>query len=271
MIASFPMYDLDEVRAHTDALWRAIAAEIRGASRSRRLSVPEALTRPAGDLLEHWLRTDIVLSHTCGYPVANSFTPLQHVLGSFDVATGEPGVPGWYRSVIVCREDDHRIHGPEKRGITAFDGAIAAVNDEGSLSGWVSLGWAMAEAGATAGSIVLSGSHVESARIVRNGTADLASLDAHTLALLRAHRPVAVEGLHVVARGPLVAVTPLFTAHVALVDVLRESISAAVARLDQSSRDALQLRGWVPHDRDAHEGVVAMAERARHGLPGGGN
>lgn len=263
MIASFPMYDLAEIRSSTDALWKAIAAAAHRAGEAAGEAVPSDLTRPTGRLLEHWLRPDILLSQSCGYPVARSFTPHQHVLGSFDVSSAEPGAPGWYRSVIVCRSNDDR----RGRDLRDFDGCIAAVNDPDSLSGWVSLGWALAEHDAAARSVVYSASHAESLQVVRNGMADIASIDAHTLALLNAHRPTAVEGIHIVSRGPLVALTPLFTAIGGLVDVLREAIGNAIEDLSAWDRATLQISGWVPHGDEAHRDVLALAQRARLALP----
>ena len=44
MRASLPMYDLPEVRDHTDRLWAAVAQEMRGLGMA---GVPQALERPA--------------------------------------------------------------------------------------------------------------------------------------------------------------------------------------------------------------------------------
>jgi ABC-type phosphate/phosphonate transport system substrate-binding protein len=272
LIASLPMYDLPELREHTDALWAAIAHE----ARTLGIAAPEHLTRPDLPLPEHWLDPSILLSHTCGYPVVRVLTEGQHVLGSFAVDAGDVerpqhGLdpsdsqvrhsiePGWYRTVLVCRSTDPR----SEEGMKSFVGATMAANDEGSLSGYVSLGVALAEAGVQPGRLVLTGAHAVSVEAVRDGLADLASIDAHTFSLLAMHRPAAVAGLKVIGRGPQVAVTPLFTAQHEAVDSLRTAVGNAVASLPAATRDALQLVGFVPHGKEPHEPVRALADRAK--------
>lgn len=254
------MYDFPEIREYTDALWSGVAARLLEAGLS---DVPEVLTRPTGPLVEHWLRPDLFMSHTCGYPVVLKLTPAQHLLGSFSVEAGDPQRPGWYRSVLLCRSSDAR--GDD--GLVAFSGAIAAANDDGSLSGWVSLGSAMSQAGIRPGGVRFSGGHEFSITMVTDGSADMACIDAHSFALLSAHRPHCVAGLRILGYGPSIAVTPLFTAQPELVDVLREAVTAAVHGLSVEARAALMITGFVPHGREAFEPVRAMAVEALAVLP----
>lgn len=255
MIASLPMYDFPELVAHTDALWEEIARQLthRGVA-----SVPATLERPSGPLHDHWLDPRLLLSHTCGFPLVRVLTEAQLVLGSFAVASGRPGRPGWYRSVLVCRNDDARAPG----GVAGFDGAPVAINDAGSLSGWVSLGAALADAGIRPGPITFTGAHAASVEAVRSGVADLASVDAHSFSLFSAHRPAAVEGLRVIGHGPEVAMTPLFTAHAELVSVLRASVVAAVDAIAPATRMALQIDGFVAGGREMHGQVPGLAAKA---------
>jgi ABC-type phosphate/phosphonate transport system substrate-binding protein len=258
MYASLPMYDFPEIREHTDLVWGHLAAAAR---RNGLGDVPSLLTRPDGLLVDHWRRDDIFLSHTCGYPLVRAL-PNVHVLGSFSVEAGRSR-PGYYRSVIVARADDPR----SAIGLAAFDGAPVAANGDDSLSGWVSLGWAMAEAGISAGPITFTGAHALSVLAVRDGIADAASIDAHSYALFSQHRPDSVAGLIVIGHGPEVAVTPLITARGELVDPLRAVVAEAVESLPQESLRALMITGWVPHGRAEHEPVKALAERALTVLP----
>ena len=234
MIASLPMYDFPELRAQTDALWQAIRSQLldRGVA-----DVPELLTRPEGELADHWRLPELLLSHTCGYPVVRLLPDL-HVLGSFGVAAGGSAPPGRYRSVLVARADD------------------------GSLSGWISLGWAFSQADARPGPVVFTGAHAMSVVAVRDAEADLASIDAHSFALFREHRPDAVRGLVVVGQGPEVAVTPLITARGDLVEVLRSAVGDALEALPAEVLSALMINGWVPHGRDDHLPVLELARTA---------
>ena len=264
MIASLPMYDLPEILAHTDALWEEIARQLtdRGVA-----SVPSTLERPSGALHGHWLNPRLLLSQTCGFPLVRVLTDAQHVLGSFVVASGNPARPGWYRSVVVCRADDARA----SDGVAGFDGAPVAVNDAGSLSGWVSLGVALAEAGIHPGPITVTGAHAVSVAAVRSGSADLASIDAHSFSLFSAHRPCAVEGLQVIGHGPEVAMTPLITSHSELVGVLREAVAAAVREIAPPTRTALQIDGFVVGGRAMHDGVLGLAAQASTVMPRSGD
>lgn len=259
MIASLPMYDFPELRAQTDALWQAIRVQLlaRGLD-----EVPELLVRPEGALVDHWRLPGLLLSHTCGYPLMR-LLPDVHVLGSFSVMAGGSAAAGRYRSVIVARADDARSSG----GVAAFDGAGVAANDDGSLSGWVSLGWALSQAGARPGSVVFTGAHAMSVVAVRDGQADLASIDAHSYALFQRHRPDAVRGLVVVGEGPEVAVTPLVTARADLVEVLRDAVGVAILALPAEVLSALMITGWVPHGREDHMPVLDLARVASAALP----
>jgi ABC-type phosphate/phosphonate transport system substrate-binding protein len=259
-VASLPMYDLLEIRAHTNAFWEATAAELRSIGLA---GVPDELTRPDGPLVEHWRRPDLLLSHTCGFPLVRAL-PNAFVLGSFSFAAGATR-PGFYRSVLVARADDPRVVG----GVAAFDGAPVAANDDGSLSGWVSLGWALAEAGVRPGPVSFTGGHAVSVLAVRDGSADLASIDAHSFALFGLHRAEAVDGLTVVGFGPEVATTPLITNREELVVTLRSAVEAALARLPPEVLSALMITGWVSHGRAEHETVMGLADRALAVLPAG--
>ncbi len=255
VIASLPMYDLPEIAGHTDALWAEIARHLRGRGV---VDVPSNLVRPTVPLRDHWVEPGLLLSHTCGYPLVRELTDAQHVLGSFVVTGGSPDRPGWYRSVVICRADDARA----ADGVAAFNGASMAANDIGSLSGWVSLGVALADAGIRPGPITFTGAHAVSVAAVRSGLADLASIDAHSFSLLSAHRPAAVEGLRVIGHGPEVAMTPLFTAHAEHVPVLREAVVAAMDAIAPTTRTALQIVGFVAGGREMHGQVLGLAAKA---------
>lgn len=258
------MYDFPELVAHTDGLWEEIARHL---TRRGVTPVPSALVRPSGSLHDHWLEPGVLLSQTCGFPLVRVLTEAQHVLGSFAVTCGNPDRPGWYRSVVVCRADDARA----SDGLAAFDGAPVASNDVGSLSGWVSLGVVLAEAGIGPGPITFTGGHASSVEAVRNGVADLASIDAHSFSLLLAHRRAAVEGLRVIGHGPEVAMTPLFTAHAELVPILREAIGAAMETIAPATRAALQIGGFVEGGREMHARVTELAETAVTVMPCSGD
>ena len=255
MIASLPMYDLAEIAGHTDELWRCWSAALR----RRGVDAPGLLNRPSGDLLQHWSRTDLLCSQSCGYPVAALLGERFDVAGTFSSPAGEQDRPGFYRSVIVARADDFRA----ESGLRSFEGCRVAANSMDSLSGWFSIGSALTEAGVRhLGPAIETGAHANSAVAVRDGEADLASIDAVTYALLIRHRPTAVDGLQVAGRGPLVRSLPIITALPEVVPALRDTAREALRDVSRETADALLIDGWVDADQEDYSSINALAAGA---------
>ncbi len=260
MIGALPMYDFPELGEATDALWRSW----RRAAMARGLEVDAERTRPSGDLLEHWRRTDVLLTQTCGYPYRAALAGSVAVVGTFDYDTGDPGVdPGRYRSVLVTRAGQ----GPE----VLADGVSVAVNGLESLSGCVSLGAALAAAGVgRVGHVVLTGAHADSVVAVASGRADLASIDAVSWRIFETVRPAAVAGLVTVGHGPVVPCLPLVTAQRPAVDRLRAALADAVGDLTRSDPAALgllRIRGFVPLEGPEYDVTLDLARTAAAVLP----
>ncbi len=276
-MVSLPMYDLPEARVWTDELWAAVRDDLRAEG----MSCPDELTRPDGALSDHWRSASLLLSHTCGYPLVRELTNSVDVVGSFSTIVDEPEHPGHYRSVIICRVNDHRgdeagdgdqLGGfrPESRrppGRRERAPLLIAANGPDSLSGWVSMGWAWQKGVSEPSfhppvtSVLVTGSHVASVQAVQSNRADLASIDSWTYFLLHRYRPEALEGLRVIGRGPAVAVTPLITAAGGPIDALRRAVSGAIGRKHEL-RDALGITGFVEHGREVHVPVVELAADA---------
>jgi ABC-type phosphate/phosphonate transport system substrate-binding protein len=259
--ASLPMYDFPELRDHTDALWAAI----RGRLRSRGIAAPETLDRDLPPLHDHWLDPLLLLSHTCGYPAVTVLDGRIDIVGSWATVVDELGSPGWYRSVIVAREDDQRAD--DLRGLTRA-GLRLCANGPDSLSGWVSLAEFLdAQMGLADELLVnevpvlITGAHAASLAAVQRGDADLASVDSWSFRQFSRRRPELVDGLRIVGRGPVVAVTPLFAALGGPVETLR-SVLADVASDPAlvEVHEALGIVGFVPHGIEAHDPVRVLAD-----------
>ncbi len=262
MIASLPMYDLLEVRAHTDGIWSAIAQQLRAVN----IDAPSELTRPSGSYLDHWRQVDLLLSQTCGYPLVRDLRSGVDVVGSFCTVVDQPGQPGWYRSVIVCRTDDARsAPGAEGDPFAGFrsGNVLCAANGPDSLSGWISLGSAWGGTRLNIPAVLVTGGHVASLEAVANGRADVASIDSWTFHLLSIHRPDAVAGVKVIARGPLVAVTPLICHAGGPVDELRSALRA-VLESGFSDLGPLGIVGFVPQSIADYAPVVQLSADALH-------
>lgn len=233
--ASLPMYDLPELRADTDALWREIARRLDVAG------VPAVLARDHADdlLTRHWRHPALLLSQACGWPVAAVLAREVAVVGAFTYC-GVSDTAARYASHLVVRADDTD---------RPLAGRAVAVNGTDSLSGWISLVAAVGDVGP----VLVTGAHVESLGAVRDRRADLAAIDSVTWALLAQYRPAALDGLAIVGEGPLIPCVPLI-AHRTLapgVEVFREALA------DVRS-EPLLIDGFVPLDASDYAALLDL-------------
>lgn len=262
MIVSMPMFDFVELSAETDALWTAWAGELRTAG----AFAPTLRHEPTEPLLEHWRRRDLLLSQTCGYPYRAALEGVAFVIGTFDYGCCEPGAPGHYRSLLVVPSGSQ--HGDDLR---AYEGCRVAINNADSLSGCVSLGAALAEAGVgEVASVLETGAHVNSLAALQAGAVDLAAIDALSWSLLSGVRPGALTGLQVIGTGPLIPCPPWITTDGSSVTALQSAARGAVARLRASAPstlDALRIRSFVALGPEHYAPTMGLARTAARVLP----
>ncbi|WP_290778443.1 PhnD/SsuA/transferrin family substrate-binding protein [Hoeflea sp.] len=239
--ASLPMYDWPEIRDATDRLWQAVREQLR----ERGIEAPEALDRRA-DPETLWSNPALLLSQTCGYPYATMLadkvtlvgTPAHAVIGA---------EPGRYFSVLVAR----KIGAP--RHLADLSGKRFAYNMQHSQSGFAAPVRLLAAAGLAPEPAPLeTGAHRASILAVAAGKADWAAIDAVTWELAKRHEPATRE-LTVFARTPETPALPLITGlrHAGQADIIADAFEAAIAGLDQQTRDAVLITGLRrsrPHD-----------------------
>ena len=257
MRASLPMYDLPEVRDHTDRLWTAIAEEMRSLGVP---DVPDALERP-GDHHDAWRPRGLLLSQSCGYPAATALRGAVRVVATpHYVVTGCDGPR--CRSAIVVRASSRA---------TALDdlrGTVCAFNARDSQSGYNALRAAVAPIAngrpffsATIG----TGAHPASIIAVRNRRADVCAVDCVTWALLSRHRPSSLSGLVVLAYTEPAPGLPFVTAGDCsddTVETIRTALDRAFSRPDLvDTRAALLIGGLSVSTLDTYEPLLEM-ERA---------
>ena len=201
-LASLPMYDAD--RPAVERLWQGIA---RGLRRTGLDDVPGALVWP-DDLDAHWLRPDLLLSQTCGYPIVDHLRGKVQLVGTFRHAVdGCEGIR--YSSKLVVRDDD-----PAQR-LADFRGRTAAYNAANSQSGYhalLALVAPLAEGGRFFGRAVASGAHARSIELVKSGEADIAAIDCISFAAIARARCDALHGLRVIGATGSAPGLPLITA-----------------------------------------------------------
>ena len=265
MLASLPMFDFDELQSAHDALWSAIADELRLLG----IDAPLMLTRPEVPLSRHWRHPDLLFSQTCGFPYAAYYRPHLSLIGTFHYALPVDDGPGYYRSLLVARSADRRIAGdPAATDLRAFSGATVAINNTDSLSGCVSLGVTLLDCGVDqVGDVIVTGAHADSLREMQVGRVDLAIIDALTFSLLSDIRPSAVEGVTVIGRGPQIPCTPLVTGQADLVEPIRAALPVALARVAPSVLQTLRIRGFVEHTDEHYTPTIPMGERASELMP----
>lgn len=200
MIASLPMYDWPEIRKATDAWWSGLAGHLRALGLH---GVPDRLVR-GGPPEAVWTHPALLLSQTCGLPLARRFhRKLQVVATPCYAAEGCDGPT--YSSAILVR-DDSGIHSPED-----LRGRVAAYNSTDSLSGHLALRLVLAGLGPLLGGTVETGSHAGSMAAVAEGRADVCAIDCVTWAIAARHRPDLTAGLCRIAWSPAMPALPYVT------------------------------------------------------------
>lgn len=234
MIADLPMYDWPAIRAETDAFWAEVAQRLRAAG----IAAPERLSR-SPNLAAAWRDPDLLLGQTCGMPYVSGLCGEALVVARPDY--GLPGATdGTYQSVVVVRARDAGPAGPD--ALLARAGGRVAVNEWRSFSGHIAPRAHLAALrgnpdGAAGGpffaAAVLSGSHRASARMVAQGEADLAALDAVVWALLQAEEPRTAARLAAIAWTDPAPALPFITAprHADLRGTLAAALAGAATAL----------------------------------------
>lgn len=244
-VAILPMYDWPQVRAATDALWAAVRDSLRAAG----ISAPDALSRPH-EPEPLWRAPGLVVGQTCGLPYVTRLRGAVRLVGSPDFGLdGCP--PGHYRSAIIVRRDDGRDR------LDGFAGAIPAINALDSQSGRGALAHTLASHGELSflGRPVITGAHAASIEAVAGGRADLAAIDAVTWRLAQAHLDAAGQ-VRVLAWTDPTPGLPYITAVEADADRIAGAVADGIAAMDDDSRAALGIRGFV-RLRDADYDVIA--------------
>lgn len=239
-IAELGFYPFEDTRSAWDELWSNV--------QSRAKWLPEKL-QWTDQPKELWLRDELVVSHTCGWPLVTRLSEKVRVVGAFRHTTAE-SASHFYRSVILGRVDGTPFD---------FQGSVAAINDLESLSGSISLIAAIhGPQEIWRGEIKLSGSHAESVQMLCRGEADIASIDSVSLAHLRRIMPKQISELYRICTGPIVPCLPIITSAKTTDEQLDDIRNAfAIASTDPTIKnitntlfisgfDALDLEDYLP-------------------------
>ena len=257
-LASFPWYDMAEIRWAQDVLWGVIGRDLR--ERDWR-EVPATLERGQAYTAQ-WVDTELLLSQACGYDVLYGFRDVLRLVATPRFAA--PGCDGPnYSSYIVARD-----RSPYEK-LEDLRGARAAINAPTSHSGANALRHRVAplqQEGRFFASVRTSGSHEQSLRLIRENAANVTAIDCVTHALLAKHRPTAIAGIRVLESTALVPAPPFVTAAgtpAGAVDELREVLRTALGAAEtQVAREALLLEGVKEIPLRAYQPIAAMRQAA---------
>jgi ABC-type phosphate/phosphonate transport system substrate-binding protein len=258
MVASLPMYDLPEIEQATDTWWRGLAKAFR---REGIADVPDNLWRCAS-FREVWTRDDLLLSQTCGFPLMHELRGKVTLVAT--PCYSAPGCSGPnYCSVVVVRRDSIARDGADLRGTRCV------VNNLDSQSGYNALRALIAPLASGKqffSDVTISGSHLNSIRMVSEGEADVAAIDCVTYELLARFRPRAVAGIRSLCLTSKAPALPYITRHEAAADlVARLRNGLQVACLDPElaeSREILMIQGFSALQVSDYESVVEMKAQA---------
>jgi ABC-type phosphate/phosphonate transport system substrate-binding protein len=177
--------------------------------------------------------------------------PSVQVIGTFDCDV-DGAIDGTYRSVLVSAHDESLSE------ILARPELSVAANSPDSLSGWISLLVVAASSEVELGAVEWTGSHAASVEAVRQGRADLASIDAVSWAHL------GDTMLSVVGHGPRVPCLPLVSSAssgVGVVEQLRRAFASVVSSPAMAEVCAtLRIRGFLSRQLADYEPLSQLAQ-----------
>lgn len=251
LIAALPMYDFEELRPETDALWSGIAARLL----AQGIEAPGSLLRGRA-LQDIWTGPKLLLAQTCGYPLVTSLAGRVTLVATPRYsAEGCDGI--LYRSVIIVRATDRAAV------LADLHGRRCAMNGLDSNSGMNVLRAAIAPltrgAGRFFGAVITTGGHIASVQAVANGKADVAAIDCVTWAHMQALRPSDTQGLRVLAWTDATPGLPLITSR----RTDSATIGALRCALTGVASAPLLLSGVEFVALSTYDSILALEERAQ--------
>ncbi len=215
MIACLPMYDWPELQSDYDRMWERLREYLLEFG----IDAPAELSRDSSDT-SHWLSPDLLLGQTCGYPFVTQLSgKVQYLATPQYLVEGCSGAR-YSSAVVVNREaglNRNSLRGTKLAytSLSSWSGYRVLISEYGELESHFS-------------KLVASGGHRISAKIVADGTADVAALDAVCWHMLQRYEPQTADRLKVIGWTSLWPALPLITSNessMRTVEILRQGIN----------------------------------------------
>lgn len=255
-LAALPMYNVSPALASD---WRMLLRHVLRALGGDGTGI--RITEPGDDLHAFWRRNDIAISQTCGYPLMHGVR--EHVQLIATPHFEAPGCDGAnYRSVLITGRH------ASAQTLEACRGLRAAYNQDDSNSGMNVLRHAaapFAREGAFFGSILRTGSHIESLRALAQGHADVASIDCVTMAFVRDHLPDLAQSVREIGYTAASPGLPLIASRAVpntLIERIRVALSDAIAS-DLPLTQRLRLKGFSTLPLGDYARIEQLEDEAR--------
>ena len=227
------MYARPELGDALAAFWELIRKELE----ERGIDAPARLSDD-GIGVDFWLRPDLVLGQTCGYPYRTGLHGKVDMVGAFDHGL-EGCAAGEYNSVLVVHK-----HGVFET-LEDLDGARLAYNSVDSQSGYHGPLDFASKCGISLAPELETGSHLRSAQAVHDRLqADVAGIDAVSWRDMRRFDAF-TEELRVLAATAPVPALPLVCSRRFDAGQVAGSVAAAVEKMPERLKDDLGIRGFV--------------------------
>ncbi|SEH22586.1 PhnD/SsuA/transferrin family substrate-binding protein [Rhizobium sp. NFR12] len=258
-LASLAMYVAPPpVAEATDALWAFLARHLTDAGMA---GVPGKLDRS----ITHddaWMRPDLLLSQTCGYPYVTSLRGNVRLVATPCYAYPGCDGPDMCSFVIVRRD----------AGISSLEdlrGRTAAINSRDSNSGANLFRAAIAPIACGPsffGKVIETGGHAASIAAVAEGRADCAAIDCITYGHVKRFAAEDMADIVVLAQTPSGPGLPLITRASTSDDevaLLRSALEAALVDPSLADvRDVLALSGFAVLDDCRYESLLELERQA---------
>lgn len=240
MIASLPMYMRPENEEAYIRFWQIIRSELTCLN-----NVPKYLSKADG--IDHWKNPDLVFSQTCGMPYRLHLKDHVQLIGTPDYGLMNCP-PGYYYSILIANKNDPR------GSLADFSLAKLAVNSTISQSGYAAPQTEAHKLGFRFANLILTGAHINSAKHVATGDADIAAIDAVSWSDIQRYDTFSSD-LKVVGHTDPTPGLPYICAKGMDCVAITKAVETAIGRLAPKDRGILGIQSLISIPKSAYLAV----------------